>query len=230
MKTHLAPNLLDFIRNSEGLIPGGSLSYYYSRMWNMPNANHVYHGLSHTACATWKCIQAGFWYLDRGQCTLDEIHDLIVAVMFHDWNHSKKVESDVEEIEQALIGLRQHILPEDKIRLPQIEKLIRATQFPHTINCGKSQLELAIGDADTTQGFEEIWQQMICKGLAEEMGITPMEMLGKQEYFLTKVLNIKSEWGKTVWTPSVILERVRHVRQLEKILAKGEEIAKAIKK
>ncbi|MEI8062141.1 MAG: HD domain-containing protein [bacterium] len=228
MNTHplLGENLLETILKLQKLVPKSNLFYYWHIMWTMPNASSEYHGLTHTTCVAWKCAQAGLYYFDRDECSLEDVCCLIIAAILHDYGHSKKTGSDEKEIKRALTGLRKCILPQNKAWLPRIEKLIRATQFPHVDTPELTELELAIRDADCTQSFEQSWQELICYKLAKELRVSPMDMLLRQEAFLTNVLKIRSQWGKTVWTKSVIQGRVLHVRLLISILKKGEAVAK----
>ncbi|MEZ4114149.1 MAG: hypothetical protein R3B65_01675 [Candidatus Paceibacterota bacterium] len=62
------------------------------------------------------------------------MRDLLIAALFHDFNHSGKSRGkDGEEIEVALMSLRHYILPEDRDRLIFISNIIKATQFPYVV-------------------------------------------------------------------------------------------------
>jgi len=98
-------------------------------------------------------------------------------------------------IEIALAGLRQYIMPTDRAFLLEIEALIRATQYPYKIGSEKlDPLGKIIRDADLAQALSNVWIQQVVIGLAQEWGVTPLEALRKQVPFLAG-LRFSTQWA-----------------------------------
>ncbi|MDP3954167.1 MAG: hypothetical protein Q8Q06_01980 [bacterium] len=143
---------------------------------------------------------------------------ILIAALFHDFDHSGRVGQDDLEIERAVRGLRANILGIDKYFQNDIEHLIRATEFPYKVPSSELTLEAQIlRDADLSQALSVAWIQQVVFGLAEEMRKTPLEILKMQEGFLSN-LKFSTDWAKQAFTQESIELKIEESRELLEIL------------
>lgn len=100
---------------------------YITKPENNP-AQHSYHNAHHCHTVAVNTILAADYYK---LADLDKL-ELIIAAIFHDWNHSGGELSETENIEQAIIGYNTsvNIFRIKNLNHHNIIKLIRATQYP----------------------------------------------------------------------------------------------------
>ncbi len=196
--------IINIIKNTEGLYTGTLV--YYSNILLTKAGNHLnpYHNIRHMLHILWECYDGAKYH------ELDQriFRNLLIAAVFHDFNHSGKIEKkDNLEIERAIEALRKFILPDDKPYLEEIISYIRATEFPHVIQNDEQHIPMCIlRDADMSQTFSPAWLQQIIFGLSREMNIEPIELLEQQSSFLQNI-KFSSDWGKQKFT-KMIPERI----------------------
>lgn len=219
MTTNNCRTLLDVIENADGSYPGNLKHYYKVLFLESTNLGLLYHGLTHTNRVFWLCYQGGMWYREKDQITPRSLRNLLIAALFHDFNHGSKMGDDRVEINRAVAALRAYVFPFDQAELPNIERIIRATMFPHAgLGYSPSIDELIIRDADISQALELTWMEITLVGLGQERGMTPVEMLNVQEGFLREHVRFATEWGRKTFPQEMIHEKIRQVRQLQDIL------------
>jgi hypothetical protein len=109
-----------------------------------------------------------------------------LAALFHDFNHSGGKLKDSENIELALVSLKEFLSSIDKSDLyNDIKNIIVATEFPH-LDIDLDSLQKIIRDADTMGGIIEGWQSVV-KNLASEYNKTLEEFIPTQIKFLDTV-------------------------------------------
>jgi hypothetical protein len=208
-------NLVSDIMNNEENLYTGNLCYYFKKIFESPNASNPYHNfrhMIHVACITYEgAKEMEYPDLTNG----NRFRALLIAALFHDYGHSGKMGNDAQEIEHALDGIRNCILEEDKELLPEIEHLIKATEFPHE-NYDLSEAAKIIRDADLSQTLSDTWMQQTIFGLAEEKGITPLECLQAQIGFLSGI-KFNTEWAIEKFSP-LILKKIKEVEATLKML------------
>src|SRR5262249_42027862 len=74
----------------------------------------------------------------REQLVPRQMRNLLIAALFHDFDHPGHAHRGVEDpdrinIDIAIAGLRRYIMPGDRLCLPEIEALIEATHYPYKI-------------------------------------------------------------------------------------------------
>ena len=125
-----------------------------------PNNNpsqHDYHNSRHCYTVSINCILASQYY----RLTDNDIIELVIASIFHDWGHSGGELSDSENIDMAVIAYSSSVATY-KLYLDHqsIIRLIRATQYPHMpVFELKEQI---IQDADLLQYLHEdalLWME-----------------------------------------------------------------------
>jgi hypothetical protein len=197
--------LLDIIQNTTRMYQG-DLEYYFTILFQSPNAVLPYHNFRHMCHVTYQTY--------RGICyhTMDTIkaRKLLIAAMFHDYGHTGSSQNgDAINIEQAIAGVEQHILDEDRQYLQDIVQLIQTTQHPRATK-PVSLSEQILHDADLSQAFDTVWIQQIVFGLSQEIGISPIEMFFKQKDFIQNVV-FYSTWGQETFYP----QKQQRIAELE---------------
>lgn len=167
---------------------------------NNPNLN-AYHNTAHMLGVARIAVE--LWdvenVLDDGQYSLEH---LIVACLFHDYDHSGGTQTDAENIEDALLGIEQmltgnecekeelfyQILQNDFV--DRVKALIRVTEFPF-VRTPVYLAEKIIRDADILYTFQSRTGGIV-EGLFLELkqcgklpaGMKLKEFLQGQETFL----------------------------------------------
>lgn len=211
-------SLPEIIRNTANIYDG-DLTAYFRVVFKAKNVLAPYHNFRHMFHVTFLCYEACIYYYSLEPWMNGRVRrNLLIAAMFHDFNHTGRTGNDDLNIELALRGLRENILEEDKDYLEDITMMIKGTQFPYVIPSGEMDLTSTIlRDADASQALSSAWIQQIVFGLAAEMGITPLEALRRQEDF-HRGLTFHSGWAKEKFGKVSIYEKIEEARALLSIL------------
>lgn len=214
-------NLPEIIANDEGLYEGDLILYFRVLFYQANNLNNPYHNFRHTLHVMWLCYDACRYY--RDELTPRQMRVLLTAALFHDFDHpgrpnSAEQDPDKINIEIAIAGLREHIAPDDRALLPEIEAVIEATHFPY--KAGGETLDLLgkiIRDADLAQALSPTWIQQVVIGLAREWGVKPLDVLRAQASFLA-ALPFNTRWAREAFPQELIDAKGEEVRKLLQIL------------
>jgi len=209
--------IASIVKNEEGLYEGNLKHYFKIVFEKATNLFNDYHNFRHMFHVVYYCFVAIRYYGDR--ITKLEARAILIAAMFHDFNHPGKTGDDDLNIMRALRGLLRNLLPEDKVLFPLITEIIQATEYPYTVPGEKLPLLCQIiRDADMSQAFSVSWIQQIAFGLAREMGITPRAVLESQGKFLGSV-KFLTEWAKQEFPKEVVEAKVAEANALLDCLA-----------
>ena len=216
MEAMVRGSLPEIIRNDHSLYEG-DLKWYFRKIFhNAQNLWHPYHNFRHMTHVLWLCYQACSYY--KEMLSPSQMRMLLIAAMFHDFDHSGLSGNDDLNIERAVRGFSKYIAPEDKSLEENISLLIRTTEFPHKGDpASTSLLARILRDADMCQVLNPVWIQQVAFGLAAEWGKTPIEILNAQEAFLTD-LKFNTEWAKGMFPREVIEAKIKEVAGLLDIL------------
>lgn len=144
-------NLPEIIKNIDNLYEGDLKYYFQVILTSAKNLKKPYHNFRHMFHVTWLCYDACVFY--RDVISPKEMRRLLIAAMFHDFDHPGRSGNDDLNIEISIRGLRKYIHQDDIDELPNIEHLIRTTQFPHIFKAEQlSMLGAILRDADLSQG------------------------------------------------------------------------------
>ena len=204
--------VIDIIKNKEGSYKG-DLAHYFRVLWHSPNILHPYHNLRHMLHVTWATYQGAMYYKD--QLSDEQIRALLIAAMFHDYNHTGTTGNDSVNIQMAINGMRTHALPMDRNLIEESCKYIRATQFPH-LNENFDLPSLILRDVDVAYTLSDVWIQLVNFGLNQELGMSPEQMLKGQESFLSN-MKFHTEWGEKTYRPK-IQPRIDEVKEMIEVL------------
>jgi hypothetical protein len=124
-------DLPDIAENVEKLYEGNLMYYIWVLNEFARNLYGPYHNFRHITHATWLCYDACRYYakiLDPRQ-----MRNILIAELFHDFDHFNRSGNDDLNIEIALRGLKRHIDPIDRPFLTDISNLIIPTEYPYRI-------------------------------------------------------------------------------------------------
>lgn len=124
----------------------------------------------------------------KDEYKLPPYHKLVLglAALFHDFDHSGGKLKDSENIELALVALKEFLVTINKSDLyDDIENIIVATEFPH-LDIDLDILQKIIRDADTMGGIIEGWKSVVTN-LASEYNKSIEEFIPTQIKFLYNV-------------------------------------------
>lgn len=185
-------------------------------MKNAQNLENAYHNFRHILHVVFLCHDACEYYKDK--LSLLERRHLLIAALYHDYNHPGRTGNDDLNIEFALRGLRQHVHQDDKHALEEISVIIRTTEFPYT--CLSAELSLPcqiLRDADAAQALSVAWIQQVVFGLGAEMGVGWQQVLRMQEGFHAG-LQFSTAWAHQKFTPEIIAGKITEARELIALL------------
>ena len=208
--------LPDMIKNKQGLYEGDLVHYFKALFAHAKNLTNPYHNFRHMLHVFWRCYGACEYYAEKNPGTLSprDCRILLIASMFHDFDHIGKAGNDDLNIELACRGLRRHLHPTDHSCEFQILELIRITEFPHKEPGNMLTLSGQIlRDADMSQAFSEAWIQQVIFGLSSEWGSSPRKILEMQKGFLEN-LEFSSDWAREVFPESVIAAKIQQAQDL----------------
>jgi len=202
--------------NEDDLYEGNLIRYAKVVFKNPRGSENPYHNLRHWLHMLWLCYNACEFYVSV--LTKRQMRNLLIAAMFHDFDHSGRAGNDDLNIEMAIRGLKKHILPEDKPYFEEICEIIRPTEYPYKVSAEDLSLSAQIlRDADVTQAFSTAWIQQVLVGLAQEWGMSLIEVLEMQEPFLSK-LQFTTEWAQKKFDKDTIQKKIAEARALLFIL------------
>ena len=200
-----APSIPAILRNDEGYYEGDLRHYFKVLVFKAQNLKRAYHNLRHMLHVTWLVYQAIVWYAECGApLTPRQARNLLIAALFHDFDHSGLLGDDDLNLEKAVRGLRKNAAPEDQDHLNDIEAIMRPTEFPYQVPSEQlGLLAQILRDADMSQSFSVAWLQQVLVGLATEWDKTLLEILRMQKPFHER-LQFHTTWAQNTFPPEVV--------------------------
>lgn len=185
-------SIIDIISEYESLKKG--LKYIIQH--NVSNTA-PYHNLNHMLTVTKYCYYA----LDYMKL-LNEPYaeELLLAALFHDFNHSMGKNTDDMNIIAAKTGIEKFLYENNMtyLKLNAIHDIINATQYPYIIKPNELNIHQAIiRDADLCQILEYDWIQHIIFGLSIELALEVPKLIEGEVKFLESIKFI-TPYGKHI--------------------------------
>lgn len=213
------------VKNTEQLYEGDLLSYFHAFFFHAQNLHNPYHNFRHVGHVLWQCYDACQFY--KTLLSPRQMRDLLIAALFHDFDHSGRPGPDRENIDRAVNALCRHLLAVDWLHLDKISELIRLTEYPYTVACDQLNPEVADGlmalvlrDADMSQALSPAWIQQVPLGLATEWGKSPLDVLKMQVGF-HQGLRFNTGWARGRFTKDMIAEKIEEAQELYDLLTAG---------
>lgn len=217
MALSISGSLPEIIRNKQEVYEGDLVAYFKVIFKTAQNLRRPYHNFRHMLHVVWLCYQACLFYKEI--LTPRQKRNLLVAALFHDFNHPGMMGDDDLNIERAIRGLKKHIVLDDRGHYEDIALLMMMTEYPPKADGETISLSAQIlRDADMGQSLAPAWIQQVIFGLAEEWGQKPIEVLQLQPKFLGS-LKFHTDWGKQMFPQSAIDEKIRESQELIELLA-----------
>ena len=199
------------VKNKTGRYEGDLVHYMRVLCNSATNLENPYHNLRHIGHVLWFCYAACVWYAN--ELTKREIRNILIAAIFHDFNHTGKFGDDKVNISIALDALNEHILEVGRPWHADIARKILGTQYPHIIPDAELDLgALILRDADKTQALDPAWVQQVVLGLAREWDWKPIDVLKIQPQFLEGI-RFSTEFARYRYPPKVVAEKVEEARE-----------------
>jgi hypothetical protein len=156
------------------------------------------------------CYEACEYYQEK--LSKREMRNILVAAMFHDFDHTGKKVDDKINIDLAVAGLYKYVDESDKECLPQIESLVRSTEYPHKDKGEYNSLgHDIIRDVDMAQALNTVWVQQVIFGLSQELGLDYKKVFAMQEEYL-KNIKFQTEWAKQQFNQEMIDSKIAEAK------------------
>ena len=209
-------SLPEIIRNDEGVYDGDLKFYFRTIFFKAQNLQRGYHNFRHIFHVLWLCYQAVLFY--RRRISSREGRNLLVGAMWHDFDHSGIRGNDDLNIVRAIRGFTSYIIEEDKPYKDDIVSVIGYTEYPYKQETSSLPLlGQIIRDADMGQTFAMAWLQQVVFGLAQEWGMSPVEILRSQPPFLRSV-KFHTQWGQEMFPQEQVEAKIRESEELIELL------------
>ncbi len=213
MSNELHGTLIEMTDNIDGVYEGNLRHYAHQIFHQGQHFGNGYHGYRHNHHVTWQCYQACRYYGD-GKLDKRSMRNLVVAALWHDFDHSGMAGHDDLNLLRAIRGFHKNIVPEDELHAEAIIKLMWVTEYPYKVLTNDLHLTAQIlRDADMSQCFSTAWIETVIIGLAREWRRTPLEVLKGQVPFL-RGLKFYTEWGQASFTQAAIDKKIVEVEGL----------------
>lgn len=174
------PTVIEIIKTSKNFRLGLKYLIYNNKSNLAP-----YHNLNHMLVVLKHCYNALF-YLRTPLEDVNKCEGLLLAALFHDFNHSMGENNDEHNVNEAKLGLCDFVVKNNvELDINFMCEIINATQYPYVIKPEDLNIYQAIiRDADLCQNFEPDWLKQIVLGLSSEMKI-PIEdlVIGYKKFF-----------------------------------------------
>lgn len=190
---------------------------------NNTSNNAPYHNFNHMMIVTKYIYNA---YQESNEFSDLNYHNILLAGMFHDMNHSMGKEDDSYNVQSAISALKSwyihaHDLKNEYIDFDvnEIANIIRATQYPYIIEDEDLTVsQMLIRDCDMMMGFEDDWFQNTVLGLKSEMNVDNIPRMIEGNIEFRKNAHMRTQWGKDLYK-SRLPDLLNKLRKLEKLFS-----------
>lgn len=179
------------------LVQKYNLEYYFELLLTKNSAiTNPYHNIFHTIT-----VFVNSYHMAKSEnCSEEQIRTILIAALFHDFNHSGGKKSDQDNIKEAISFFEKHSKESDSVNDNVIE-IIKSTEYPYTINEKDLNLEQKIvRDADLTQMYTDNFLQQVIYGLlVQEQGLELNKAIETQIKFMNYVHPL-TKYGNQLYT------------------------------
>ncbi len=190
--------------NNEEKTYDGDLKHYFKILWYSNGVRNPYHNIRHILHVLWHTYWGVVYH--REYITSLQFRAALIASLFHDIDHIGKCGKDHDDsinIARSRKTFTDNCLPEDLHLKTKVCMCISATEFPHKNYDNDLPMYIKIvRDTDLASTLHSTWIQQTIFGLAEEMDMTPNEMLKMQIPFLSN-MKFETEWARNEYQPKI---------------------------
>ena len=160
--------------NLLGVVKDYGLSHYLKVLLKENKSNNLpYHNFYHSLCVAYNCAQIS----ESLSFYFEETKLMIIASLFHDFNHSGGKLSDSENVKNAIEAFKTFSVESEEDNNFVVE-IIKATEYPYVIKDDELSLyQKIIRDADLMQTFEKNYLQQNVFGLMQELKVDNLEVM-----------------------------------------------------
>ena len=158
--------------------------YFYVLLTQNTGINNPYHNNFHTIT-----VLVNSYKISKLEgLSKEQTRPILIAAIFHDFNHSGGVKEDSENINVAISAFKNYSKESNEDNKLIIE-IISATQYPYVSKIEDLTIEQKIiCDADLTQFYADNYLQQIIYGLLmSEQKMDLKKALDVQQHFLDRV-------------------------------------------
>lgn len=170
--------------------------YFHLLLTENTGVNNPYHNNFHTIT-----VFVNSYHIAKSEnCSKEQIRTILIAALFHDFNHSGGKKSDQDNIKEAISFFKKNSNESDSTNHSVIE-IIKATEYPYTIKEKDLSLEQKIiRDADLTQMYTDNFLQQVIYGLlVQEQGLDFNKAIETQIKFMNYVHPL-TKYGNELYT------------------------------
>lgn len=189
---------------------------YYLKVLITENSgnNNYYHNFQHTTTV----MNNVYHIAIHEELSRKKIRLLLIAALFHDFDHSGGKLKDDENIKLAIEAFKKYSKESDKHNKFIID-IIKCTQFPYNIDDDEylTKCQKIIRDADSLQWIEDNFIQHILFGISKEYGNSLTTLTLKNQIKFIEDLRIFTSTGKSKYK-SNYSKKIKDCKYLIKIL------------
>jgi hypothetical protein len=160
--------------NLLGIVKDYGLSHYLKVLLKENKSNNLpYHNFYHSLCVAYNCAQIS----DSLSFSFEETRLMVIASLFHDFNHSGGKLPDSENVKNAIEAFKNFSLESEEDNNFIID-VIKATEYPYVISDEElTKYQMVIRDVDLMQTFEKNYLQQNVIGLMEELKVDSLDKM-----------------------------------------------------
>jgi len=166
---------------------------------NNKSNNAPYHNLHHMLTVMKYCEAGARYHSLNGKIRAN----LLVAALFHDFNHTQGEKSDKINVELAIEGVKTWYNSNalnSGVNLNKVVEIIKATEYPYVIEAVDLTLEQSIiRDADLMISLESDWMNNMIIGLMDEMKVKDIKKMIEGQRNFHGNIKMCSPWGQKVF-------------------------------
>lgn len=170
-----------------------------------------YHGIDHL----WSVYNSCMLMINQSPETIKD-KELLIAALFHDYDHSGGKLSDAQNITNALMGVQLFHQANPEFDLFYVKFLISCTEYPYTVEESDLTIESKmLRDADMCYLFEDLSIVKLYSGLRKEFNQGLTLFLNNQFNFLSNTKFYIPD-NQTKWENGIKEQRLKELNELKK--------------
>jgi hypothetical protein len=144
--------------------------------------------------------------------------ELLIAALFHDYDHAGKLGNDALNIYNAKEGLKLFYQANPEFDIDTVFFLITCTEYPYTIPDNELSPEAKmLRDADMSYLLEDLSIVKLYSGLRKEFGISLQDFISSQDKFFNSV-KFHDAYTQAKWKATAKAKRLTECEYLKKNL------------
>lgn len=158
-----------------------------------------YHNLHHLLSVMYYCNEGCKYHSIIGVNRVS----VLVAALFHDYNHSQGYAKDYVNVSVALNSVNQWYKGSKfttEVDIDKVIEIIKATEYPYVIESKDLSIEQAIiRDADLMPSLDTDWLNNMIVGLMKEMKVDSFESMTDGQKAFHSGIKMVSPWGQSIY-------------------------------